>query len=69
MESRQGIRGKTSCVGVGSSMVAGLQGFAGASSHLEQANSSMQPSKGQGGRWPGDSLPGLTDQTGTLEEV
>lgn len=50
-------------------MVAGLQGFAGASSHLEQANSSMQPSKVQGGRWPGDSLPGLTDQTGTLEEV
>lgn len=51
------------------SVVASLQGFARASSHLEQVNSSMQPPQGQRCRWPGGSLPGLTDQTGTLEEV
>lgn len=43
-----------------------LQGPARASSHPEQPNSSTQ---GQGCRWPGGSLPGLPDQTGTLEEV
>lgn len=46
-----------------------LQGFAWASSYLGQANSSLQPPQGQGCRWPGGSLPGLPDQTGTLEEV
>lgn len=46
-----------------------LHGFARASSHVEQAKSSMQPPQGQGCRWPGGSLPGLADQTGTLEEV
>lgn len=46
-----------------------LQGFARASSYLEQANSSTQPPQGQGCRWPGGSLPGLADQTAALEEV
>lgn len=71
VEPCHGARGKTfCCAGSGSQLFARFcPGFARASSYLGQANSSLQPPQGQGCRWPGGSLPGLPDQTGTLEEV